>query len=321
MEDQLLIKYLLGEANHNETNLVESWIQAEEQNRRHFEQLRWVWDSSASLLDKNAVDEEEAWRQFKHRRDIKNSPVPRSDISPVWFRIAGVVLLLITVGWLWATFLASPAAAWYTEVPLETLDEAKTEVLPDGSVLTLNKNSQLTYSQKLLGDRRLVSMGVGEVFFEVVKNKNRPFVVVANEMTLTVLGTSFKVQQSAEMIEVIVESGEVKVAFRKSAVTLGKDEKVLIHTRNGKIERSRTSNKLFRYFVDGRFVADSVALPVLVEALSRAYETPIAIGSETARNMSITTTLEYGSLENNLELIRQTLGLRIIHQDDSIIIE
>lgn len=217
--------------------------------------------------------------------------------------------------------LPGPVRALYTGVVFETREEPGKEVLMDGSVLTLNKNSRLTYSQKLLGKQRLVSFSEGEVYFEVVKNTAKPFVVITGDMRVTVLGTSFHVHQSPKNVEVIVDAGLVRVEFRDQLILLKKDEKAVIDVSSGTMEKDTNGSQLFRYYVDGKFVAESTALPLLVEALNKAYGSTIRIASERAQNMIITTTLEYGSLEKNLEVIRETLDLSVIRQGDHIIVE
>lgn len=324
MEDQLLIKYLLGETDSSENESVEKWISADDRNSHYFEQLRWIWEHSARLLEKSDIDENEAWKQFKDRRGIiegKNKTVRHTVNFPVWLRVAAVFLLVLIGGWAIVSNLPGPVRALYTGVVFETLDEPVKEVLIDGSVVTLNRNSRLTYSQKLFGKQRLVSLSGGEVYFEVVKNKAKPFVVITADMKITVLGTSFHVHQSPETIEVIVDAGLVRVEFLDQLILLKKDEKAVIDVSSGTMEKGINGSQLFRYYVDGKFVAESTALPILVEALNKAYGSKIKIASERAQNMFITTTLEYGSLEKNLEVLRETLGLSIIRQGDNIIVE
>ncbi|MBD3628510.1 FecR domain-containing protein [Cyclobacterium sp.] len=324
MEDQLLIKYLLGETDSVEAEEVEKWIAADVQNSRYFEQLRWIWENSARLLEKSEIDENEAWKQFKDRRVIieaKNKTARHTVNLPVWLRVAAAIFLVLIGGWALMSNLPGPVRALYTGVVFETLEEPVKEVLMDGSVLTLNKNSRLTYSQKLFGKQRLVSLSGGEVYFEVVKNKAKPFVVITGDMRVTVLGTSFHVHQSPESIEVIVDAGLVRVEFRDQLILLKKDEKAVIDVSSGSIEKDINGSQLFRYYVDGKFVAESTALPLLVEALNKAYGSKIRIASERAQNMFITTTLEYGSLEKNLEVLRETLDLSVIRQGDNIIVE
>ena len=67
MTDELLVKYLLGEASDAEEKKVQQWTQAAEANRTYYEQLKQIWDASGDLVPKSTVDENEAWRRFQDR--------------------------------------------------------------------------------------------------------------------------------------------------------------------------------------------------------------------------------------------------------------
>lgn len=85
--------------------------------------------------------------------------------------------------------------------------------LPDGTIVTLNSESQLTYSTPFLPSERNVSL-VGEAFFDVVKDPVRPFIVHSTDVTTKVLGTSFNVRSYPNESEstVSVVTGKVQVS-------------------------------------------------------------------------------------------------------------
>ncbi|HVW60080.1 MAG TPA: FecR family protein, partial [Puia sp.] len=72
---------------------------------------------------------------------------------------------------------------------------SKTKVaLPDGTLVWLNANSQLTYENKTFGmEERTVTL-TGEAFFDVTKNEKLPFIIHTRDMTIRVLGTAFTVR-------------------------------------------------------------------------------------------------------------------------------
>jgi ferric-dicitrate binding protein FerR (iron transport regulator) len=93
------------------------------------------------------------------------------------------------------------------------------DTLPDGSVITLNKNASLVYPEKFKGDTRSVSL-TGEAFFEISPNKEKPFVIGVNDVMVKVVGTSFNIRSSRGTTEVIVESGIVQVTRHHKTVEL-----------------------------------------------------------------------------------------------------
>lgn len=65
--------------------------------------------------------------------------------------------------------------------------------LPDGSQVWLNSESKLTYGEKFGENTREVEL-IGEAFFDVVKDKSRPFIIHTNSIDVKVLGTAFNVR-------------------------------------------------------------------------------------------------------------------------------
>ncbi|MBL7698936.1 MAG: FecR domain-containing protein [Chitinophagaceae bacterium] len=92
-----------------------------------------------------------------------------------------------------------------------------TLVLADGSKLWLNSGSSVTYPTAFTGNNRKVSMS-GEVYFEVAKDRNKPFTVDAKTSSITVLGTHFNVSAYEEdaLNRTTLLEGSVKVSHNKS---------------------------------------------------------------------------------------------------------
>jgi ferric-dicitrate binding protein FerR (iron transport regulator) len=94
--------------------------------------------------------------------------------------------------------LASPrvSSSVASEIFYNTLTTQKGNqyhlTLPDGTKVWLNAVSSISYPTAFTGKERRVSIS-GEVYFEVVKNQQLPFVVQQADMTVEVLGTSFDV--------------------------------------------------------------------------------------------------------------------------------
>lgn len=85
-------------------------------------------------------------------------------------------------------------------------------VLPDGSVVWLNAESSITYPAVFPADERRVTI-TGEVYFEVSKDKTKPFRVVAGDQEVEVLGTHFNINAyiDEEHVKTSLLEGSVKV--------------------------------------------------------------------------------------------------------------
>ncbi|UZD23576.1 FecR family protein [Algoriphagus halophytocola] len=324
MKEELLIKYLLDESNVDETKAVENWIAADEKNQKEFDQIKWVWNSSKVLLEKSEVDEQVAWEKFNKLKARKSASIPKQKqrfLESNWFRAAATVSLILISTWVYTFFLPQSGKAYFGSVELQSESSPVAYPLLDGTAIVLNKNTQLSYTQKLFGKERNVSMDSGEAFFEVKRNEAKPFKIRAEQVEITVLGTSFHVKTNEIATEVIVVTGSVKVQIGESEEVLKPNEKVTVSHESGKMTKSIPENQLYNYYVSKLFQAEGIPLQELVYSLNEAYGTNIKIQGEELKNMPITTTLEYGSLDQNLEVLKETLQLKVSRTADQILIE
>lgn len=97
-------------------------------------------------------------------------------------------------------------------------------VLPDGSKVWVNSESSVKYPVSFSAEERKVFI-TGEAFFEVAKDKSKPFRVVTGDVTVEALGTQFNINAysnepfiSATLIEgsVIVSKGSTEKILKPS---------------------------------------------------------------------------------------------------------
>jgi transmembrane sensor len=100
--------------------------------------------------------------------------------------------------------------------------EKKTVELSDGSVIHLNAGSELEYPSEFNKTERSLKL-TGEAFFNVTKDPERPFIVTTDNITTTVMGTSFNIHAyKNEDIKVTVATGKVKVDYKPNEKAIHK---------------------------------------------------------------------------------------------------
>lgn len=87
--------------------------------------------------------------------------------------------------------------------------EQQRVVLSDGTVVTLNSRAAL--DERFSKGQRDVTLMRGEAFFDVAKDKLRPFVIAAGEARVTVVGTHFNVKLDGDEAVVTVDEGIVRL--------------------------------------------------------------------------------------------------------------
>jgi ferric-dicitrate binding protein FerR (iron transport regulator) len=311
------VKHLLGEASPGEEEAVNEWMNENAANKEYYTQLKKVWDNSKKLAVDSTLDVDKAWERFQKRVAGQNETpkiVNRSRFS--WMRIAASVILIAGLG-IAAYFMINNNEP--KEMVAQTGQNVLVDTLSDGSVITLNKRSTITYPSKFKGDTRAIALK-GEAFFNVAPDKKKPFIISVNDVQVTVVGTSFNIKSENGSTEVVVETGIVQVTRSGKTVELIAGEKILMSANDSNATKEKVSDKLYNYYRSKEFVCDDTPLWKLVQVVNEAYDVKIVIGREELNDMRLTTTFNNESLEKVLEVIHLTFDITVIKKEDGQII-
>lgn len=315
--DDLLVKQLLGEATAAEQAEVAAWLGQSEANRKHYEQLQLIWDNSKQLAAKSTVDTDASWAKFKNRVTADEQPItktiPLIPRNNNWLRAAASLVVLIGLGWL-TYFMVMGSTTTYMADGV-----VMTKTLPDGTVVTLNKGSEIAFNSRFSGDTRSVTLK-GEAFFDVTPDKSKPFVITADNAEIKVVGTSFNVKSSSAKTEVIVETGIVEVSKKKNMVTLKPKEKAIVLQSSATPMVEAVDDVLYNYYRTKELVCNNTPLWRLVDVLNDAYNTNITIGDKRLNDLAITTTFKNESLDGVLNTISATLNVKVEKNGNNIVL-
>lgn len=319
--DELLVKYLLQEATPEEKKQVEKWLAESDANKKQLAQLEQLWMESRKIAAASETDEQEAWLRFKQRTNEprKETPVVNFQRRIPYVRIAAILAMLITGGWLLKQYVFKdnpPAMA-----VVETQQMVKADTLADGSVVTLNKNSGISYSKTFTKNKTRSVELKGEAFFEVKPDKEKPFLVLANGVEIKVVGTSFNVKSMQGHTEVTVKTGIVEVSRNGKTIRLAAGEQTTIPSTDTVLTKTKVPDQLYDYYQSREFVCDNTPLWRLVEVLNDAYGSEIVIGRKEIRNLRLTTTFTNASLDSILAIVAETFQLQIQKKNNQIILQ
>lgn len=318
--DSALVKYLLGEANSSEKEYVEKWRGLDSKNEKYFQHFVTIWNQSKHLQPQMEVDVDKAWNKLVEK--IEQAPnidlnltKPKSKLINLSLisKIAAILVIAIGGTWLYSKI---------EENKLETITASNTPIihqLPDGTTVTLNNNSSLTYPKHFKGDTRSVSLK-GEGFFKVSPDKTHPFIIDADKATITVVGTAFNVKSTTQKTEVIVEEGIVEVAKQEHAVRLLPQQKAIVYENKETPIVYQQNDILYTYYRTKEFVCNTTPLADLIEALNTAYNTNIVLDKPEIGQLKISTTFKDESLDEIVTVIATTLQLDVTHKDKQIIL-
>jgi len=208
-----IIIFLSGLASEEEAREIMLWKDESQENKQIFRELEATYHVSEIILNPEKYDADLSYQKVS-AQIIKTKNLHLFQFN--FRRVAGyAAAVIITAGLtLFATNYYSVKNAEVEKVVLNTIETpagAKSLItLEDGTKIWLNGNSKLTYPNRFVDGQRIVKLE-GEGYFNVAKDKTRPFKVETSGLSINVLGTIFNVKSYPEegLIETTLIEGKI----------------------------------------------------------------------------------------------------------------
>ncbi|SKB39788.1 FecR family protein [Daejeonella lutea] len=149
-------------------------------------------------------------------------------------------------------------------------------VLPDGSKVWLNAASSLKYPVQFSKDERKVDLQ-GEGYFEIAKDRERPFRVRSNNQTVEVLGTHFNISayEEEKSIFTTLLEGSVKILTTEGLSRTMKPGEQSELSAGGKLNISQVNTSYAVAWKEGKFIFRNEPLPSVMRKLARWYNVDV----------------------------------------------
>jgi ferric-dicitrate binding protein FerR (iron transport regulator) len=300
---ELLNKYLEGTATAEEIREVDDWYRSFEGHTGLTEQLS---------AEQRAALEQLLFLRISH--DIAEA-APAARVVKAsfryWWAAAGVALLLVAGGIYFArNRAADPDVAAETIAEQTGRSSIRKIALPDGTVIWLNFDSKVRYTQAK--DREVWLEGEG--YFEVAPQQGKAFLVHAGELDVNVLGTSFNIDAyiPAESVTVTVASGKVTVGNEQATrVALTANQQAVYHSEGNKIVRSEITATDFNAWREGQLVFRNLSFGKIAQRLERFYNVRIRFAEQHTANSLLTARFERNTaLKDILDMLCDIYGFR-----------
>lgn len=198
--------------------------------------------------------------------------------------------------------------------------EFKRVALADTSFANINGGSKLEV--KLTSERRQVTLVQGEAWFEVAKDKTKPFVVQAGEVQVRAVGTAFGVRRYAEGAEVLVTEGTVEVWTGAAKARLSAGQRSFVPNRTSVIAVAQEPQEVQRRLAwrGGKLVFTRQTLGEAVADFNRYSSKKIIIAEPSLANKRIFGQYQIDAPEQFAKDIGAYLNVPIEVSNGSIII-
>jgi len=285
-----------------------------EHERQHTDLDTFLKREKPFLGDLQRVDMKKNWERLEKATKKKGGRT----VVLAWGLVAALALILLVVGSI--MFLNSTA----TVVNQIAANEQGAEVrLEDGTVVSLNKNATISYTERLLSRRQEVTLS-GEAYFEVEPRKHAPFYVVMDQLVVKVTGTSFHIMATGPSTTVSVISGEVHF-FQKGkeeeAVILHSGQNAAYSAADQTIETGNIRSENFLFWKTGRLEFSNDSLAAVCRELERSFNTAIVLSDQVNPDQRWTSVHEDESLEDILNEVTFYFDLEYNEVRDTIYIQ
>jgi hypothetical protein len=182
--NHIIARVLSGESSSDDILSLSEWLNENEKNRDEFRRLKNYWDADVAF--KHSVAPAFSADKLQQKINVQRRQTARRQLwrNAIPLIAAACLLFIFST----ALFLYNTNDRISEHYTLLTDEHTSNFTMEDGTIITLNKNSRLSYSDKYGKDSRNVKLE-GEAYFEVAKDPSKPFQVEMNGASITVLGT------------------------------------------------------------------------------------------------------------------------------------
>lgn len=221
--DELIIRFLQGEASEAEDRELREWRRASLDHERHYRQVERMWSLTGQAQPREAPTVVPSAADLLGGRGAPEIRPRRSTRRSRWLARAAAAAAFIVLGLALGRSIGEESGdvAYGATEFVTGASEVATARLADGSVIRLGPGSRLRVTG--MRDARAVWLD-GRAFFAVAKDEARPFTVHTRAGDALVLGTRFEVQVEQDDLRVVVVEGRVALEAAGEKVEVGAGE-------------------------------------------------------------------------------------------------
>jgi len=240
---KLFERYLSGEATEKEIKSIENWNAGKYWNRYRRKELDIKLENGCEdvwrHVTKQIVEENPELTPGNYPIIPEQKKLYTLRFSKNARKYAAVAAVFIAIAWSGVFFVTyqtlhcdTVLAHQHDKTIIQTgITNIRTVVLPDASIIIMNKGTKLTFIKKQFNNKNREVWLEGEAFFDVAKNKEKPFIIHTGTMQTTVRGTSFNIKaytQTGQNV-VSVRTGKVEVRAQNKVLAMLTSNKQIIY--------------------------------------------------------------------------------------------
>lgn len=192
------------------------------------------------------------------------------------------------------------------EVYATAYGETKTISLPDGSLATLNANSSLRIPSAWYGREAREVWLEGEAFFEVKKisqndnlKQSMPykFVVHTDGVAVEVLGTEFNVNTRREKVQVVLNSGKVRLKWQEKEMLMQPGDLIEVNKKDMQVAQRIVKPEVYSSWKENHLLCDATTLRELAHTIEDRFGYEVVFQDQQLSQIEVSGTIPLDSME------------------------
>ena len=334
IDRKIVLSWLEGDYSITQLRILQEYLQDPAYRESLEKFLYEEWGASDVSALPPLPDLEQQYDKFRSQLPVREpvqSPVRRLPARR-WVRIAAAAIVVFLVGMIWLLLRSGSAGKDNKTISWVVLNtapgEKKTIQLPDSSLVYLGVASTLRYNAGYNSNNRSVFLE-GEGYFVVRHGGRYPFTVNTGELTTIDIGTEFNIRHYAGQgaVEVTVAKGRVEVHNKRGGnesriAALGQGQQLQYDSAAARaVTVSLPETSPVGGWRKGILVFRKQTLKEVTDELERYYNVSIRYANPAYTSILLTTLLDNRSLEEALDIVTVTAGVRYVRQGNTILLQ
>lgn len=230
-----------------------------------------------------------------------------------WMKYAAMIAVILVIGGGSGYWLYQNGNNQHMMVAVANEGIVKEIILPDGTKVWLNNLATLKYPREFSEKARNVYLD-GEAYFEVTKNRHKPFTVQSDAMRVRVLGTTFnfKCDKNYQIAEVTLIEGEIEVKGNKEEgqIILAPGQRAELNKNNGRLTVKQVDAKMDAVWHDNLIPFQKADIFTISKALERFYDIKIILSPDMRADKTYSGVLKKKStIESVLKSLQNSISI------------
>lgn len=283
LSEDIINKYLAGQCSEDELIEINNWMKESEENARQLFRMEEVYH--LGKFNQYADGQRMARAEKRLYKKLDEEKRKQNKILRMhrWMRYAAAIAAILVIG--------GGAGYWFyqhetdQQMIVAVADEGivKEVVLPDGTKVWLNNSAVLQYPREFSEKERNVHLE-GEAYFEVTKDRHKPFTVQSDAMRVRVLGTTFnfKCDKRCRVAEATLIEGEIEVKGNKDEgqIILAPGQRAELNKSNRRLTVKQVDAKMDAVWHNNLIPFQKADIFTITKALERFYDVKIILSPD-----------------------------------------